>query len=73
MQSNASTPKHASKQMWVPKTHIHNTKDKIEFENTKPTKAFCNYCCRNGHISFECPLKKTSNMSNVTWIPKKTN
>ena len=74
IQSNVSRPKNASKQMWVKKTHINqDTLDKTTIENIKQTKAFCNYCCHNGHISFECPLKKTSNMSNVTWVPKKTN
>jgi hypothetical protein len=35
-----------------------------------PTSAFCNYCCKNGHISLECQFKKSSNMANVAWVPK---
>ena len=37
------------------------------------TKAFCNYCSRYGHISFECPFKNASNPSKVVWVLKRTN
>ena len=36
----------------------------------RPTCAFCNYCCKLGHISLECKFRKSSNNSKVTWVPK---
>jgi len=32
----------------------------------------CNYCLRNGHFSYSCPLRKTNNKIIQVWIPKGT-
>jgi hypothetical protein len=50
------------------KDDFHNRFVKVKVN--PPTNAFCNYCCRHGHISLECKFKKPSNMTSVAWIPK---
>ena len=32
----------------------------------------CNYCLRNGHISYSCPLKKPNTKIIQVWVPKGT-
>jgi hypothetical protein len=34
-----------------------------------PTRIFCNYCYKIGHISLDCDFRKRSN-KNVVWVPK---
>jgi hypothetical protein len=36
-----------------------------------PTRIFCNYYCKIGHISLDCDFRKRSN-KNVVWVPKVT-
>jgi hypothetical protein len=58
-----------------PKTQVQSLKDDYHNRFVKvvvnpPTSAFCNYCCKHGHISLECKYRKGSNMNNVVWVPK---
>jgi hypothetical protein len=58
-----------------PKTQVQSLKDDYHNRFVKvvvnpPTSALCNYCCKHGHISFECKYRKGSNMHNVAWVPK---
>ena len=34
------------------------------------TCSFCNYCCKIGHISLECPMLKPYNTSKFMWVKK---
>ena len=36
----------------------------------KPTLAFCNYCCKLGHISTSCNLNKPHSHSKYIWMRK---
>ena len=36
----------------------------------KSTSAFCNYCCKLGHISLECKAKKSSTNKQFAWVPR---
>jgi hypothetical protein len=36
-----------------------------------PTRIFCNYCCKIGHISLDCDFRKRNN-KNIVWVPKIT-
>ena len=61
----------------VPRNKVSDVKAKFEsrfvkgetLEN-KPTRAFCNYCCRLGHISLDCKIRNLSNKVGVSWVPR---
>jgi hypothetical protein len=42
-------------------------------ETSKPTCSFCNYCCKTGHISLECLMRKPINSSKFVWMRKDRN
>jgi superoxide dismutase len=37
----------------------------VQSSDKRPSNVFCNYCCKLGHISFECQLRKKNNNTNI--------
>ena len=68
-QANCSKPNHIHS--YKPKSQAQELKKEcVKGKINSPTSAFCNYCCRHGHISLECKLRKGGNKLNVAWVPK---
>jgi hypothetical protein len=51
------------------KSHFVKSTDKI----SSPSCTFCNYYCKIGHISLECPFRKTNNPLKNMWLRKDRN
>ena len=54
------------------KAQFQNRFIKGETLENKPTRAFCNYCCKLGHISLDCRIRNLSIKGEISWVPKAT-
>ena len=52
------------------KQHFETHFVKGKVNESKPTCAFCNFCCKLGHISLDCKIRKSNNNCNMVWVPK---
>ena len=53
--------------------HYHSHFVKSSENTNKPTRAFCNHCCKTGHISLECFLRNSKTNTNYVWMRKDRN
>ena len=42
----------------------------VQGASKKRSHILCNYCLRKGHISYSCPLRKSTTKMSQVWIPK---
>ena len=65
--ASTSNPKNKNVDL---KQHFRTHFVKSVEKGNKLTSAFCNYCCKLGHISLECKVKKASNNKQFAWVPR---